>query len=192
MLKLVIYGHDSEEFNNKTQEFIQTKATFKEQTLILEHSLISLSKWESIYHKPFLDDSAKKTKEETKEYIKCMTLTQNVDESVYDNFTDDDYKKINDYIQDPMTATWFTKEQTAGVPTIHRSSEKITSELIYYWMIACEIPPQYEKWHLNRLLTLIRICNIKNKQPKKMGKKDILSKNAALNAARRKSYGSKG
>lgn len=168
-------------FNDKTQEFIQTK----EQTLQLEHSLVSVSKWESKWNKPFLDRN-EKTTAEVLDYIRCMTITQNVDPNVYNRLTRSNIEAINNYIDAPMTATTFPQKDGG------RSREIITSEVIYYWMIACNIPMKCEKWHLNRLLTLIRVCNVKNTPPKKMSKKEIISRNASLNAARRKQLNSKG
>lgn len=172
----------SEGWDAEKEEFIapQTKV------LQLEHSLVSLSKWESKWHKPFLAKN-NKTLEETIDYIKCMTITQNVNSDVYDHLTKQNMDTIGDYIDDSMTATFFTEEKTR-----RSNSEIITSELIYYWMIALNIPFECQKWHLNRLLTLIKVCNIKNQPPKKMSTRDRLSRNAALNAARRKQLNSKG
>lgn len=171
-----------EQWDEAKQEFIYTK----EQTLSLEHSLVSLSKWESKWCKPFLTKQ-EKTFEETLDYIKCMTLTQNVDPEVYNYLTNENIKEINEYIGAPMTATYFSDEKTSKI-----SREQVTAELIYYWMIALNIPFECQKWHLNRLLTLIKVCNIKNQPPKKRSKKDIMSRNAALNAARRKRLNTKG
>jgi hypothetical protein len=171
-----------EQWDETKQEFISTK----EQTLSLEHSLVSLSKWESKWCKPFLTKQ-EKTFEETLDYIKCMTLTQNVDPEVYNYLTNENIKEINEYIGAPMTATYFSDEKTSKT-----SREQVTAELIYYWMIAFNIPFECQKWHLNRLLTLIKVCNIKNQPPKKRSKKDIMSRNAALNAARRKQLNTKG
>ena len=180
MLRIVI--PECQLFNEETEEFVYTK----EQTLQLEHSLVSLSKWESKWHKPFLgkDD---KTFDETIDYIKCMTLTPNVDPNTYLFLTKENIKDINDYIGDSMTATTFSENGPNA-----RNREIITSELIYYWMVALNIPFECQKWHLNRLLTLIRICNIKNQPSKKRSKSEIMSRNAALNAARRKQLNSKG
>lgn len=167
----------------------EQKAEFvnrKEQTLQLEHSLVSISKWESKWHKAFLS-KVEKTEEEVMDYIKCMTITQNVSPDTYKYLTSENVKQINDYINDPMTATVFSEDKTSRA-----SREIVTSEVIYYWMTALQIPPEYQKWHLNRLLTLIRVCNIKNAPPKKRSKRDIMSQNAALNAARRKQLNSKG
>ena len=168
-------------WNSKTERFI----TLKEQTLQLEHSLVSISKWESKYRKPFLSNN--KTSEEILDYIKFMTITQNVNPDVYTRLTAEHIKQISNYIDEPMTATTFSQEENK-----QRNKEIVTSELIYYWMIALQIPFECQKWHLNRLLTLIRICNIKNAPPKKRSKREILSRNAALNAARRQKLNSKG
>lgn len=181
MLQITIPGEEL--FDEEKQEFIN----YKEQTLQLEHSLISLSKWEAKWCKIFLSKQDK-THEETIDYIRCMTLTPNVSPDVYDRLTQANFKEINDYIAAPMTATYFSKERPGG----RANGEQTTSELIYYWMIALNIPFECQKWHLNRLLTLIRVCNIKNQPPKKMSKKDIASRNAALNAARRKQLNTKG
>lgn len=171
----------TELFNDKTQEFI----TVSEKTLQLEHSLVSLSKWESKWHKPFLSKEPK-TVAETLDYIKCMTITQNVDPKVYSSLSNENIEQINEYIDAPMTATTFSNNQGS------RNREVVTSELIYYWMISLNIPMECQKWHLNRLLTLIRVCNVKNTPPKKMSRREIMNRNAALNAARRKQLNSSG
>lgn len=169
-------------WDERKQEFVITK----EQTLQLEHSLVSISKWESKWCKPFLTKQ-EKTFEETLDYIKCMTLTQNVDPEVYNYLTNENIKEINEYIGAPMTATYFSDEKTSKT-----SREQVTAELIYYWMIAFNIPFECQKWHLNRLLTLIKVCSIKNQPPKKRSRKEIMRRNAALNAARRKQLNTKG
>lgn len=178
---------ETELYDSSKEEFIQIKKI----KLALEHSLVSISKWESKWHKPFISDT-KKSEEETIDYIKCMTITQNVPENVYKCITNQSMNMIHEYIQDTRTATWFNERKN---PNQHgpKKRETITSELIYYWMVALEIPFECQKWHLNRLLTLIRVCNIKNnKKPKKMGKRETLKNNAKLNAQRRAALGSKG
>ena len=173
---------DREQWDEAKQEFVY----FKGKTLQLEHYLISLSKWESKWCKSFfLKDE--KTHEETIDYIKCMTITRNVDPKVYDNLTRENIVEIFKYIEAPMTATTFSEDKNGKT-----NRERVTSELIYYWMITLNIPFECQKWHLNRLLTLIRVCNIKNQPPKKMSKKQIMSRNSALNAARRQQLNSKG
>ncbi len=179
---LIITIPAAELFNEKTNEFITTK----EQTLQLEHSLVSLSKWESKWCKPFLTKETK-TFEETIDYIKCMTITQNVNPNVYNFLTASNIEDIKNYIEAPMTATTFSEDKQAG-----RNREITTSEVIYQWMISLNIPMECQKWHLNRLLTLIRVCNVKNTPPKKMSKRDIMNRNAALNAARKKQLNTKG
>lgn len=167
-------------------EVNQVFITNKEQKLQLEHSLVSISKWESKWHKAFMS-SENRTYEETIDYIRCMTITQNVDPEIYTFVTDDIITQVNEYIANPMTATWFNEDRSG-----RRSSETITSELIYYWMISLNIPKECEKWHLNRLLTLVRVCNIKNQPPKRMSKRETASRYAALNKARRQQYNTRG
>lgn len=179
---LIITVPAVEMFNEKTQEFFWTK----EQTLQLEHSLVSLSKWESKWCKAFLSKE-KKTIDETIDYIKCMTITQNVNPDVYNHLSRSNIEEIHKYIDLPMTATRFYNDDQKG-----RGKETVTSELIYYWMIALNIPMECQKWHLNRLLTLIRVCNIKNTPPKKRSRREIMSRNAALNAARKKQFNTNG
>lgn len=182
MLQITIPG-SSDLWDEKKQEFTSAK----EQTLQLEHSLISLSKWESKWHKSFYSKENMSI-EETLDYIKCMTLTPNVKPEVYLRLTRENIDEIMKYIHDPMTATTFTNRDQNN--TI--SGERVTSELIYYWMIALNIPFECQKWHLNRLITLIRVCEIKSKPPKKMSAHETINRYAALNAARRKQLGTKG
>lgn len=181
MLEIRIPPHEF--YNEKTFQFV----AFPGQTLQLEHSLLSISKWEAITHKPFLDKNGM-TPDDFTLYVRCMTLNKNVDEQVYDFLTPKDKKLIASYIENPMTATWFGKEEEQR----GRVSRKvITSELIYYWMIAANVPMSCEKWHLNRLMTLLHICEIKNRPPKK-GKRRNTAADASLNAARRAASGSRG
>jgi hypothetical protein len=154
--------------------------------LQLEHSLVSLSKWESKWCKPFFSKKPK-THEETIDYIKCMTLTQNVKPEVYNFLTDENIDQINDYIEAPMTATRVSDRGHKG-----SSGEQVTNELIYYWMFTLGIPKECEKWHINRLLTQIKVFNVKNQPPKKRSTREIMSRNAALNAQRRQRLNTKG
>lgn len=181
MLQITVPG--TELYDETANVFI----TVKDQTLTLEHSLVSLSKWEAKWCKPFLSKDGLTT-EQTIDYIRCMTITQNVPTITYSLITEENIKAVENYINAPMTATWFSEEKRGG----KASGETVTAELIYYWMIALQIPMKCEKWHLNRLLTLVRVCNIKNAPPKKMGKRAAMSRNAAINAARRKQLNSNG
>ncbi len=174
MLTIVI--PPSEIYNEQTNEFENIKG----QKLQLEHSLVSISKWESKWKKPFLTKD-KKTIYETIDYVKCMTITQNVSPKVYYNLNDDIIDTVSLYIQDTMTATTFNDLNQ------QKSKEVITSEIIYYLMVTLNIPFECQKWHLNKLLTLIRVCNVKNQPRKKMSRKELLSRNASLNESRRKS-----
>ncbi len=180
MLEIVI--PEKELWDEAKEEFTHTKA----QTLRMEHSLVSLSKWESKWKKAFLSKK-EKTYEETIDYIRCMTVTQNVDPDVYKYLSAENIKQINEYINDPMTATTFSENKQSG-----GNHETLTAEVIYYYMIASNIPFECQKWHLNKLLTLIRVCSIKNQPPKKMGREELLKRNNALNAARRKKFNTKG
>ena len=184
MLRIYVTG--DEFFDEAKQEFINIKS----QHIVLEHSLLSISKWESKWKKAFLDSTLeknKKTEEEMMDYIRCMTVTPNVNPLLYKCLSNENLQAINNYINDPMTATTFGTQQSGS------SKQVITSELIYYWMIAYNIPSEYEKWHINRLLTLIRICTIKiNTKSKKMSSTEIRNQNAALNAARRAKYHTSG
>ncbi|MCI9293211.1 MAG: hypothetical protein HFF01_03220 [Erysipelotrichaceae bacterium] len=180
MLKIQI--NESELWDENKQEFI----FIHDHTLCLEHSLVSISKWESKWHKPFLSKESK-TLEETLDYIRCMTITQNVRPEVYQCIDSEHIQIINHYIDNSMTATWFSSQRNQG-----GNREQVTSELIYYWMVALNIPFECQKWHLNRLLTLIKICNIKNQPAKRRSRNELMSRNAALNAARKKQLHSKG
>lgn len=173
---------EAEKWDEAKQEFIEPKT----QTLLLEHSLVSISKWESKWNRAFISKKGM-TAEETLDYIKFMTLSKNVDPEVYNHLTDENIDEIQKYIEAPMTATVFFEDKTNK-----GNREIVTSELIYYWMIALQIPFECQKWHLNRLLTLIKVCNIKNSPPKKRSKRDIMSRNTALNAARRKQLNTRG
>ena len=181
MLQLTIGGQDL--WDDEKEEFVFVKP----QTICLEHSLVSISKWESKWCKPFLSKITERTSEMMLDYVRCMTVTQNVDPSVYYALTKEHLKQIEDYISAPMTATWFTEEKKS-----HANGEQVTSELIYYWMIALNIPFECQRWHLNRLLTLIRICDIKNQKPKKRSAREITQSRVALNAARKSKYHTKG
>lgn len=174
MLQIVIPA--SEGWDETRQEFVN----IKEQRLQLEHSLIALSKWESKWQKPFLSTDDK-TPEEIIDYVRCMTLNQHVDPDVYYGLTEENMREINDYIESPMTATTFN-----NLAPSRSSHEIFTSEVIYYWMIAQGIPFECQKWHLNRLLTLIRVCNIKNSPPKKVSQAEMARRFASINAQRRK------
>lgn len=181
MLEIHIDG--KEFWNQEKEEFVNTKGI----TLRLEHSLISISKWEAKYKRPFLSDGPK-TLQETYDYIAFMSLDRNVSMTELEGITEEDYKKILDYIHDPMTATKIT-QNAKNKP---KSNHVLTSEEIYYDMTALNIPFECEKWHLNRLITLIKIASIKNEPPKKMSKSEIYRQNAELNKARRAQHHSKG
>lgn len=184
MLPIVVPGE--EYWDERKEEFIYGKDT----KLQLEHSLVSISKWEAKWHKPFFSKRKKdeKTAEEALDYIKCMTLTQNVDPSVYRRLTQENYDEINKYIHDSMTATWFRedKKKSSG------GSQVTTSEQFYSWMVKFGIPFECQKWHINRLITLIRVCEEDSKPPQKMSKNKLASSRTALNAARKKQLRTRG
>lgn len=172
----------------KTELFDESKEEFiyiKEQTLCLEHSLVSVAKWEAKWKKAFLGKE-EKTPDEMLDYIRCMTITQNVDPKCYFGLTNENLLLVKNYIEDTMTATTFRDNQG------RKNREVITAEIIYYWMIELGIPFECQKWHLNRLLTLINVCSIKNAPNKKMSKKDAFTQQNQLNAMRRKKFNSLG
>ncbi len=180
MLTITVSGMES--FDETTGKFVIVGGT----ALELEHSLVSLSKWESIHEKAFLGKEAK-TSEEVLSYIKCMVVTSEIPPEVFQELSEDNFTAINDYLNAKMTATYFN-----DVPGTPNSREVITSDLIYYWMTAFSIPFECEHWHLNRLFTLIRICNIKQEKPKKQNRAQIASRNRELNEQRKKQHGTTG
>lgn len=191
MLEITI--PDTELFDESNNTFINVPET----TLRLEHSLVSIKKWEEVWHKPFLSNSNDRTREELIDYIRCMTISQNVKPEVYLAITDQILIEIDKYINDPRTATWFSDSSTTqGGSKRGINNSIITAELVYYWMITFNIPVEFQKWHFNSLMTLIKVCDEKNKESNKDGKKmsqnDIIRRNKALNEARRKKYNSKG
>lgn len=182
MLQIVV-PIGREMYDEAKNEFIYPE----ERILQLEHSLISLSKWESKWNKPFLH-TTELTEEETLDYIKFMTINKNIKPDTYNYLTQKHIKQITDYIAAPMTATTFSEDKK-GKP----DRERITAEIIYYWLVTLNIPfDPVEKWHLNRLITLIRVCNIKNQPQKKKSRKELLSEQAAINARNKQRFKPKG
>ncbi len=170
-------------FNEDTEEFSYTP----EANIVLEHSLLSISEWESRWHKPFFSPKPK-TEQELYDYVRCMTTSDRPDENVYRALSRSNIDKIQKYIENPMTATTFSD---SGEKKQNR--EIITSEIFYYWMTMFNIPfVPCETWHINKLQALIHVCAIKNQSPKKMSKNEIIKRNSSLNAMRRAKYGSKG
>lgn len=178
MFTLTLKG---KEFWDETkEEFVVTN----DYEITIEHSLVSLSKWESFYKKPFL--TTEKTVPETIDYIRFMTLSEGIPEEAYNYITADEIRAVNDYINDSQTATWFSKSDDAP------NREIITAEVLYYDMIALQIPMECQYWHLQRLLTLIRVCSEKNKPKKNLPRSKLIERNRALNEARRKKYNTRG
>lgn len=186
MLQLVVPDSQDEEFWDENNCEFVIKPGCKGGTLQLEHSLLSVSKWESKWHKVYSSPKPK-TVEEIIDYIRCMTINKDARPELYDHLTIDNLQEVDKYINDPMTATKISRKPGKGT-----TRKEISSELIYSWMIDCEIPFSCEKWHLNRLLTLIGVCNERNAPSKKMSKKSLMKQNASLNAARRGQMHTKG
>ena len=181
-MPLVLTIPEREFYDDKTGRFISTKKT----TIQLEHSLLSITKWESKWHKPYLSKT-QKTEEEALDYIRCMCIGKDIDPNVFRAITPKQAKLIAEYINDPMTATTIKRKDTKP------SREIITNELVYFWMTSFSIPfDPCEKWHFNRLMTLIEIASIKNQPPKKMGKRQAAQERSALNAQRRAKYNTHG
>lgn len=179
MLKITVPAIEA--FDDESQTFL----TIPGVNLELEHSLLSLSQWESKWKRPFLSDGPK-TPDEINDYIRCMSLNE-LPPGIEMTFTDDVYTKVNGYIGDPMTATTITERQNSKT-----NREVITAEIVYYWMVALNIPFECETWHFHRLLTLVRVCNIKNSPPKKMSRRESLAQQRDINAARRQAQGTSG
>lgn len=175
-VKKIVVPADQELWDEKNEIFLRPSFK-KDVTIRIAHSLISISEWESRWHIPFLD--SEKSDEQVIDYVKCMTLNE-VDDDVYNWLTRENITDINQYIADPMTASSVIDKNTQK-----KMPEKVTSELIYYWMIAYNVPVEFEKWHINRLIMLIRICAAKSEPGKKMSKAEIMRQNRAINAARR-------
>lgn len=185
MLKVVVPY--KEFYDEKNNEFV----TVEETTLQLEHSLLSISKWEAKWKKPFLGKE-ERTREELLDYVKCMTINGNIDKNVYLALPNSVFREILEYLDDPHTATVINEIRHPGAPKRRSSSEFITSELVYYWMVALQIPFECQKWNFNRLMTLIRICEIKQSPKQKMAKSQILANNHELNKARREALNTRG
>lgn len=175
--------------NNDTYEIIKIPGV----DLTLEHSLVSLKKWEEKWHIPFLKKDPPKTPEQLRDYVKCMTINSKmVNPIIYEYIPKEYMDKIATYIEDPMTATWFNDNKSSNSSKSIMNDRIITAELIYYWMICCNIPVEFQKWHLNQLMTLIRVCSEENKPPEKRNKLEMMQERKRLNEYRRKKYNTKG
>lgn len=181
MLQIIVPG--IELWDETKEEFVMGA---EPQLLELEHSLDSISKWEARWNKAFISKKDK-SYEETIDYIKCMTLTPNVSPEVYTRLSKDNISEVEKYISAPMTATYFPKDGSGK-----GGNDVVTSEVIFYWMVSFQIPFECQYWHLNRLIALIRVCEIKNKPAKKRNSKELASRYAAQNAANRRRFGSRG
>ena len=181
MLTITVPGVES--YDETLKQFV----SIGDLVLELEHSLVSLSKWESEFEKPFLGKGVKSTKE-ILAYVRCMVVTPNPPEEFLQKLSKENLEDVNTYIERKMTATWFSEHP--GAPKTSR--EVVTAELVYYWMTVFNIPFECETWHLNRLFTLIRICNLKQEKPKKMSRAEVAARNRELNAQRKAQLGTTG
>lgn len=163
-------------FDDETETFIQRP----EYVLRLEHSLLSISKWESNWKKPFLSKDRKLTDIEFLDYIQCMSVYEPIPSEVLLSLDGETILAINNYINESRTATWFSNDDEKP------SSRVVTSELIYHWMIQANIPIECETWHFSRLLTLIRVIGEETATKKKPTQAELAAKHARLNKARRK------
>lgn len=153
----------------------------KEQSLPLEHSLLSISKWEEKWHKPMpLINNERLSGDEFLDYVRCMTISRNPDPLVYRCITAREVEAIMAYINDPHTATWFGNEKSGG-----NDKRPLTTELIYHLMFAFGVSKECEKWHLNRLMTQLRVEYEESKPSKKKTPAEIAERHRMLNAKRR-------
>ena len=180
-MPLQLYVNGTELFDSERRMFIQVKP----QKLVLEHSLISISKWEAKHHKMYLE-TKDKTGLELLDYIKCMTINGDVPDVVYYALSEQNFNDILTYMEDPMTAS------SVYNPPRKNHQERVSSELIYYWMIQYGIPFECEKWHINRLLMLINICSRKSSTLSKADKQAMDQRRAAINAERKAKLHTKG
>lgn len=181
---LYIDTPEIEIFDESTNMF----GIIKPQHLQMEHSLLSLSKWEARWRISFLS-TKDKTEAQMLDYIYCMTINKNIDKRVFHALPKDCINRITHYIETPQTATTFRSDNQPFGKKGQRPVRQqiITAELIYWQMIVNGIPFSCEKWHLSRLLTLIRVCDIKNSTNKpNMTKAELIRRNAELNARRLK------
>lgn len=189
MLSLAVESFEF--YDERTKEFVYTKP----QVICMEHSLVSIAKWESKYHKPFwaVNKEDKRTREELIDYFMFMTITQNVDPLVYRGFGNKEFSTIIKYMEDPMTATWFSNQnEKDGAPKRGGPRKPITNEVIYASMVELEIPFECQKWHINRLLTLIKVLQERQKTPSKRSPKETLSHYSSLNKQRKALMGTRG
>lgn len=180
---LIIKIQESEFWNEETNQFEYGDST----TLKLEHSLLSVSKWESKWKKPFLSDKYEKTDAMWMDYIRCMTINS-VPDDVYSRLTPSHFKSIMEYINDSHTATTISTNPLGAPTKKKKKNQFVTSELIYYWMFSCRISKECEKWHLNRLMTLIQVFSVENAPPEKLSRQTQAARRNSLNAARLKKY----
>lgn len=177
---LEIELEELEAWDDKKQEFV----VLKNEVVCLEHSLKSISEWEAKWKVPFLDTTPR-TKQMILDYVSCMVVSE-VPKGFLERLKTRDFSRIQEYIDDSRTASWISSEDNTN------DGSKVTSELIYYWMVTAGIPFSAEEWHLNRLMMLIKIYGEKNKPEKKRSREDILERNRELNEKRRREMGTNG
>lgn len=185
-MPIIIKIKKQELYDETNERFITLDSDYE---LVLEHSLISISKWESKWHKLYFDDKEKKTREELLDYIRCMNTRYDVPDIVYSALTTEQIDEISKYINDPATATKISMIQTNN----NTKHERLSNELIYYYMFKLNIPKECEKWHINRLLILLEIFGIKDgTNDKKMSRAELIARNRATNARNKARFNSKG
>jgi hypothetical protein len=174
MLTITVLGE--EHWDQENEKFVYPDS-FK---LELEHSLVSLSKWESKWEVPFLGEKPKTT-EMVLDYIECMILTPDPPADWISKLSKENIEEITAYFDSKQSATWFNDHHPEP-----KTGETITSELVYYWLDICDIDWQAQYWHLNRLLTLVKIHTVKQAKPKPMSRSEMLRRRRALNKQRLK------
>lgn len=177
-------------FDEETNTFLHPVG----KKLHLEHSLLSISKWEAEWEIPFLNTD--KTSEQSLSYIKCCVLDDDFDELLLNTLSDKNILDFNAYLSKGMTAkkiidlrSSLSQKRKSRRPA---SQKALTSEDIYYSMIQFHVWKECEEWPLQRLLSLLQLCSLKSNSTGEMSKSDQAKFYREENARRKAKYHTNG